>query len=160
MTPSITLAHALDSSFARHLPVTGTVDRAVRAKGGESWQLLRLERPVALTGGACGWLLVRTHKTEAESDGTDVTTFDVLRAAPQIADGFDAALFERLGRARTHPPRDPVPAPPPRPSWRKIGIATGVLAIAGRLIWRFRDSPYFPAKAIMRVAIEILGHLK
>ena len=157
----ITLAHATGASdFARHLPVTGTVERVVRAKDGATWQLLRLEQPIALTPGTCGWVLVLKRETDVEEDGTQVSTYDVLRAAPQVADGFDAAIFERLGRARSHPPRDPIPAPPPKPSWRNIGIATCIMATAGVVIWRFWDSPYFPMKVVVRIAIELLGGLK
>ena len=160
MMSDVTLAHSHDQDLARHLPAIGTIQRAIRAKDGAPWQLVRLAQPLNLPGGACGWLLIRTRTTERDTDGTDVTIYDVVRGAQQIADGFDAAIFEQLGRIRTRPPHDLAPAPLPKPSWRKIGIGVAVVAFGGWLIWHFIDDPHVPMRPIVRMLVEILGHLK
>jgi hypothetical protein len=166
MPPQMAIRLTLDYAdekpdFARRLPVTGRVEQSLRAKDGQAWQWLRLEHPVELDGGLCGSLLIRRWDAQSHTEGSDAFRVDVLRAPPQIKDGFDAAIFESLGSARAHPARAPVSSGKQR--WTNIALIAAILAFAGWLLWCYDDAGVlnrFVVRVVAPVVLELLSHLR
>jgi hypothetical protein len=92
-----------NESFAKVLPVAGTVARRPRSKDGGAWVLFQLDAPATYEGIPYAYFLLRSRWLGMEIGDTKPTSVFILLVADQneAQDGFDVHDFPHVAWGMT-----------------------------------------------------------
>ena len=92
-----------NESFARVLPVTGTVARRVRSKDGAEWALFQLDAPVIYKGVSYEYFLLRSRWQGIEIGEAKPTSVFILLVKDEceVNDGLDVHNFTQAAWGMT-----------------------------------------------------------
>ena len=92
-----------NETFAKVLPVDGTIARRLQTKGGSQWVLFQLDAPATYEGVSYQYFLLRSRWRNMGIEGREPTSVFILivRDEHDAQDGFDVHSFPHVAWGMT-----------------------------------------------------------